>query len=146
VAHFLEREQVVPGDPAEVFGFYADPRNLESITPPWLNFRVMTLGEIQMGKGTLLRYKLRLHGVPVNWLTLIDEWEPGRRFVDIQLRGPYRLWHHTHEFEPAPGGTLIRDCVRYRLPLGRLGLPLVRRDLERIFDYRAEAVARYFSL
>ncbi len=99
-----------------------------------------------MRVGALIEYRLRLHGVPVSWLTRIEEWEPGERFVDAQLPGPYQLWHHTHEFEPdGAGGTLMRDTVRYALPLGPLGelarRLFVARDLEAIFDFRAERVA-----
>jgi ligand-binding SRPBCC domain-containing protein len=144
--HVLEREQVVPVPPAAAWELFADAGNVEAITPPFLRFRVLTPGPIAMGEGTLIEYRLRLHGVPVRWLTRIEVWEPPRRFVDRQVRGPYALWHHTHALTPHPAGTLIRDRVRYRLPLGVLGavahLLLVRRDLRRIFDYRRQAVAR----
>jgi len=143
--HTLEREQVLRLPPAEAFEFFADAFNLEAITPPWLKFAVDTPGPIDMRPGTLIGYRLRLHGVPVRWLTRIAAWEPGRRFEDVQVRGPYRLWHHSHTFEAHEAGTLMRDRVRYALPLGPLGelahRALVRRDLRRIFDYRAEAVA-----
>lgn len=143
--HELRREQRLPGSPEEVFDFFADARNLESITPPLLAFRMLTPDPIVMAAGTLLRYRLRVRGVPVSWLTEIKEWDPPHRFVDEQLEGPYSLWHHTHTFEPdGAGGTLMRDEVRYALPLGRLGelahRLLVRSDVERIFDYRAKRV------
>jgi ligand-binding SRPBCC domain-containing protein len=145
-AHRLEREQVLPVTPDEAFEFFADALNLEAITPPWLNFRVETPGPIEMGAGTLIRYRLRVRGVPLSWLTRIEAWEPGRRFEDVQLSGPYRVWHHSHTFAPHAGGTLMRDRVSYALPLGPVGALahalLVRRDLERIFDYRAAAVSR----
>jgi ligand-binding SRPBCC domain-containing protein len=146
----LERRQQLPGTPAEVFPFFADALNLERITPPWLGFRVITPGTIEMRPGTLIEYRLRLHRVPVRWLTRIEVWEPPERFVDVQVRGPYRSWHHEHRFAPAPGGgTLMRDRVDYELPLGPLGALahalFVRRDLERIFDHRTDAVARYFT-
>lgn len=143
--HELRREQRLPGSPEEVFAFFADARNLESITPPLLAFRMLTPDPIVMAAGTLLRYRLRVRGVPVSWLSEIKEWDPPHRFVDEQLEGPYALWHHTHTFEPdGSGGTVMRDEVRYALPLGGLGelahRLLVRGDLERIFDYRAERV------
>jgi ligand-binding SRPBCC domain-containing protein len=143
--HVIRREQRLPGPPEEVFAFFGDARNLESITPPLLAFRMLTPDPIVMARGTLLRYRLRVRGVPVSWLTEIKEWGPPHCFVDVQLEGPYALWHHTHTFEPdGSGGTLMRDEVRYALPLGPLGelahSLLVRRDLERIFDYRAERV------
>jgi ligand-binding SRPBCC domain-containing protein len=142
----LTREQILPGDPDDVFGFFADAFNLEAITPPWLRFRVVTPGPLEMRPGTLIEYRLRLHGVPIRWLTRIEAWEPGVRFTDVQVRGPYRVWHHTHSFEPHADGTLVRDTVRYELPLGPLGRlahsAFVRRDLERIFDFRHAEVAR----
>ncbi len=146
--HRLERRQVLPHPVEEVFAFFADARNLERLTPPLLRFEVLTPGAIEMRAGTLIEYRLRLHGVAVDWLTRIEEWEPGVRFVDMQLAGPYRLWHHTHIFEERDGGTLMRDVVRYALPawpLGEVALPLVRRDLARIFDFRRDEVARLLS-
>jgi ligand-binding SRPBCC domain-containing protein len=144
--HLLEREQLVPRPVDEVFDFFAQARNLERITPPWLGFEVLTPGPVEMGSGTLIEYRLRVHGVPVRWISRIEEWDSGRLFVDRQLRGPYRLWHHRHEFVARAEGTVVRDRVRYALPLGRLGeLPhaaFVRRDLERIFDFRRAAVAQ----
>lgn len=144
--HLLEREQLVPRPADEVFGFFAQAHNLERITPPWLRFEVLTPGPIEMGSGILIGYRLRVHTVPVRWITRIEEWDSGRLFVDRQLRGPYRLWHHRHEFVSCLEGTLVRDRVRYAMPLGRLGelahAAFVRRDLERIFDFRRAAVAR----
>lgn len=146
--HVLEREQVVPADPGAVWAFFADAHNLEAITPPLLGFQVLTPRPIDMHVGALIEYRLSLHGLPMRWLTRIEEWEPGERFVDQQVRGPYGLWHHTHTFAPHPAGTFMRDRVRYQLPFGPLGavaLPLVRRDLRTIFDFRAEEVARRFT-
>jgi ligand-binding SRPBCC domain-containing protein len=143
--HILERHQLLTRPPQASFPFFGDALNLEAITPPWLGFRVVTPEPIEMAVGTLIEYRLKLHGVPIRWRTTIAVWDPPRRFVDVQLSGPYRMWHHTHDFEPAPGGrTLMRDTVRYALPLGPLGelahRLLVQRDLERIFDYRQTAV------
>jgi len=144
--HLLEREQELAIAPHQTFELFADAGNLERITPPWLRFRIVSRGEIEMGPGTLIEYRLALHRVPVSWLTRIEVWEPPARFVDRQMRGPYALWEHTHSFEAAGDGTLMRDRVRYRLPLGVVGglahLAFVRRDLERIFDYRRDAVSR----
>ena len=142
--YLLEREQVLPGEPADVFPFFADARNLEAITPPLLRFEVVTPDPIEMAVGTLIQYRLRLRGVPVQWLTSIQAWEPPHRFVDVQVRGPYALWHHTHTFEPHVDGTLMRDVVRYAIgfgPLGRLAHRLfVGRDVASIFDFRREAL------
>jgi ligand-binding SRPBCC domain-containing protein len=146
--HTLRREQRLPGSPDEVFAFFGDARNLEAITPPLLRIRVMNPDAIVMAPGALIRYRLRVHRVPVGWLTAIRAWDPPHEFVDEQLRGPYALWHHTHTFEPLAaadgGGTLMRDEVRYVLPLGPLGelarRLFVARDLEAIFDYRAQRI------
>ena len=144
----LEREQFLPHPVEAVFGFFAEAANLERITPPLLGFRVLTCGPIEMRAGTLIEYRLRLHGIPVAWLTRIEEWVPGVRFVDMQLAGPYRLWHHTHAFEATEGGTLMTDTVRYVLPawpLGSLAGPLMRRHLAAIFDFRRDAVGRLLA-
>jgi ligand-binding SRPBCC domain-containing protein len=145
--HLLERHQRIELPIERTCDFYSDARNLERITPPWLGFEVTTPGPIEMRVGTLIEYRLRLHRVPVRWRTRIEVWEPPRRFVDVQVRGPYALWEHTHTFEEdGPGATIIRDRVRYSIPFGPLGelanRLLVRRDLARIFDYRRDAVAR----
>ncbi len=142
--HVIEREQLVPRELPEVFDFFAQARNLEALTPPWLSFSVLTPEPIDMRPGTLIDYRLRLHGLPLRWRTLIEEWQPGERFVDRQLSGPYRLWHHTHTFEALPGGTLVADRVRYAIPFGPLGdlaqVLFVARDLDRVFDFRRQAV------
>jgi ligand-binding SRPBCC domain-containing protein len=143
--HTLERRQRVELPIDRAFAFYGDAHNLERITPPWLGFEVMTPKPIEMGAGTLIEYRLRLHRVPVSWRTRIEVWEPPRRFVDAQVRGPYSLWEHTHEFEEdGPGSRIIRDRVRYSIPFGPFGEVanrlLVRRDLKQIFDYRRDAV------
>ena len=148
--HVLRREQRLPGTPAEVFPFFAEAGNLEAITPPWLHFAIVAPRPTDIGAGTLIEYRLRLHGIPISWLTRIEEWVPGERFVDQQLRGPYALWHHTHEFEPdGEDGTLMRDIVRYALPYGPLGQLahrlLVARDLAAIFDFRTERVRAAFT-
>ena len=135
----LEQEMSVPRPINGVFAFFADARNLERITPPELRFRILTPTPIEMKAGTLIDYRLRLFGIPVAWRTLISDWSPPDRFVDEQIRGPYREWIHTHTFEETTSGTLIRDEVRYRLPLGFLGLPaqpIVRFQVHRIFAYR----------
>ena len=132
------------------FAFYGDAQNLEPLTPPWLHFQVLTPKPIEMGAGTLLDYRLRLHRVPIRWQTRIETWEPPRRFVDVQVRGPYKLWEHTHTFEEdGPGATIIHDRIRYSIPLGPIGTlaerVLVRRDLRQIFDYRRDAIERELS-
>lgn len=142
----LEREQLVHAPLDEVFRFFSEPRNLGALTPDWLGFSMSTPESVPMRRGTLLDYTIRLHRIPIRWRTLIEIWEPGVRFVDLQLRGPYKLWSHLHEFESRPEGTLVRDEILYALPaypLGEVGHALlVKRDLQRIFDYRRLAVSR----
>jgi ligand-binding SRPBCC domain-containing protein len=144
IVHRLERRQRLGAALGDVFAFFAEARNLERITPPWLGFELLGDAPAEMGVGTLIDYRLRLHGIPVRWTSRIDEWAPGRGFVDRQVRGPYRLWRHRHSFAAEDGGTVVSDEVDYALPLGRLGdlaHPLfVRRDLERIFAHRQRAV------
>lgn len=145
----LHREQWIGRPLAEVFSFFSEARNLDRITPPWLHFRVLRQRGRELRPGTLIDYKLVWHGLPMDWTSRIDEWKPPFRFVDVQLKGPYRLWHHTHNFEALDGGTLISDTVRYSVPYGLLGEFLagwlVRRDVEGIFDYRATAITTFFS-
>jgi ligand-binding SRPBCC domain-containing protein len=145
--HVLERRQRIALPVEPTFAFYGDAHNLERITPPWLGFEVTTPAPIEMGVGTLIEYRLRLHRVPVRWRTRIALWEPPRRFVDVQVHGPYSLWEHTHTFEEdGPEATIIGDRVRYSIPFGPVGeladRLLVRRDLQQVFDYRRDAVAR----
>lgn len=142
----LRREQVLPAGPDDVFPFFADARNLEAITPPLLRFEVVTPGEVPMQVGTLIQYRLTLRGIGVNWLTSIQEWDPPWRFVDVQVRGPYALWHHSHDFAATPDGkaTIMRDTVRYAVGFGPLGAvaarAFVHRDVASIFDFRRDAV------
>lgn len=142
--------QDLPAPRAEVFAFFSDPANLERLTPPWLNFRIVTPAPLPRGEGALFEYRLKVRGVPLFWRTLIEQWDEGHGFVDRQLVGPYALWHHTHRFEDLPGGgTRITDRVRYRVGFGLLGRLatwlLVRRDIERIFQYRKQVIAELFS-
>jgi len=144
--HRLETEQVVAGGIEETFAFFSDAANLDAITPPSLGFTILTPLPIEMREGSLIEYRLGLVGIPIHWLTRIDEWSPGRSFTDTQLRGPYALWVHRHSFAPHRDGTLIRDRVDYALPLPHLTAPVhalfVRPMIERIFAYRREVIAR----
>lgn len=136
----------LPGSRPDVFTFFADPANLEAITPPWLNFVTLTPLPIQMCAGALIDYQLKIHGIPVRWRTEITAWEPPFRFVDEQTRGPYRRWIHEHRFEERDGGTLMIDHIRYRVPGGILIERLfVRRDIETIFAHRREKLLAAFA-
>jgi ligand-binding SRPBCC domain-containing protein len=129
----------------EVFDFFADAGNLEAITPPELQFQILTPRPIEMRRGQLVEYRMSLYGISFSWLTEISVWEPGTRFVDQQLKGPYRTWIHEHRFESiGPSKTRVSDDVRYSLPfepLGRIAHPLVRAKLDRIFSFREKRVS-----
>ncbi|MDX9910665.1 MAG: SRPBCC family protein [Phycisphaerales bacterium] len=135
----------LPASVDRVFEFFADAHNLQSITPEWLSFRVLTPGPIEMGEGTLIDYRISLRGLPMRWRTRISVWEPGVRFVDEQVRGPYRLWRHEHTFRAHEGGTMCGDRVEYAHLGGAIGERLiVRRDLARIFEHRQRRMLELF--
>lgn len=133
----------------EVFDFFSRAENLETITPPWLNFKITGTSTSEVKDQTLIDYTLKIHGLPVRWRSRIENWVPNEKFVDTQLKGPYSKWHHTHTFEAVPGGTLIHDLVFYRLPMGTLGETFagafVRKDVETIFSYRKTKIREIFS-
>lgn len=134
--------QFIPLPREQVFAFFATPRNLEAITPDWLKFRIDSESAGRPGVGVEYTYRLLIRGLPFRWKSRITEWVPGERFVDVQLSGPYAEWRHTHTFEDAPDGTLVRDHVSYRLPLGLIGRMfagrLVRADVRKIFAHRKQ--------
>jgi hypothetical protein len=148
-AEVFEAAQWIARPVEEVFSFFSAADNLERITPPWLNFRIVGMSTPEIARGTLIDYRLKLHGVPLRWRTLIDVWQPNSEFVDTQLRGPYSLWRHTHRFRPLRGGTIMEDQVLYRLPLGAAGRlvagPKVRSDVGGIFDFRRQAIASIYG-
>ena len=141
----FETELWLPRPRAEIFEFFSDAANLDAITPPWLDFRTLTPTRIDMRVGALIDYKLRMRGFPMRWRSKITAWEPPARFVDEQIRGPYRQWIHEHTFEDRQGGTLVRDRVRYAVPFDFLVHAwLLRPDIERIFAYRAHKLRERF--
>ena len=144
--HVFETELWLPVPREKVFPFFADARNLEVLTPPWLHFTVLTPGEIPMRVGALIDYKLRIHGLPVRWRTEITGWNPPFSFCDEQRRGPYRRWSHVHTFAERDGGTLCQDRVLYAVLGGALvNRFFVRHDVQKIFNYRAEALQNRFK-
>jgi len=144
----LHKELWVPHPLPVVFYLFSHAENLEQITPPWMRFRILTPLPIAMKPGATIAYSLRVRGIPLRWLTEIESWNPPHEFVDVQAKGPYKLWRHTHRFSERNGGTLIADTVEYALPFRLLGHLVhrlqVARDLGRIFDYRAQQVQTLF--
>lgn len=141
----LQVELLLPRARSKIFPFFAEARNLEVLTPPWLKFEVLTPKPIEMRAGTLIDYRIRVHGLPIRWRTEIVEWNPPHRFVDVQLSGPYKLWHHTHTFEDRGDSTLCRDEVRYWPRGGAIVDRLfVRHDVKRIFDFRRKKLLEIF--
>jgi ligand-binding SRPBCC domain-containing protein len=142
----LDSRVWLPRPPAAVFEFFADARNLDALTPPWLHFRILTPDPIEMLVGTQIAYRLRFRGIPLRWDSEITVWDPPHRFVDVQRRGPYRKWVHEHTFEEQDGGTLVADRVTYAVLGGRLVQRLlVAPDLQRIFAYRRHKLLDLFG-
>jgi len=137
----LHSATLVPVSIARAFQFFSDARNLEQLTPPWLDFQILTTLPIEMRAGTLIDYQIDLCGVPIPWRTRVDSWEPGVRFVDRQLAGPYLWWRHEHWFEAVDGGTRVTDYVEYVPRAAWLSTWLVKRDVQRIFAFRQHALA-----
>jgi ligand-binding SRPBCC domain-containing protein len=147
--HTFRASQWVPCKVGEVFEFFSDAKNLQVLTPPWLSFKVLSRGPIVIEAGARIEYQLRLHGLPIRWLTEIRQWKPNEYFSDTQLSGPYRFWHHTHLFNEENGGTRMRDVVRYSLGFGVFGemanILMVRGDVEKIFAYRYKMIEERFG-
>lgn len=141
----LKTEQLIPAPLHETFEFFADAGNLERITPPFLNFQILTDLPIDMQEGALIDYQIRLRLVPIKWKTEISLWQPPHAFVDQQLRGPYKKWIHTHTFEPRGSETMVYDHVEYDVPGGSLVHHLmVKKDLLKIFQYRHDSLEKIF--
>ena len=143
---WLRTELWLPRERDEIFKFFADPRNLDRLTPSWLQFRILSPADITMSKGTLLDYRLRIRGVPIRWQSEISSWDPPDRFVDRQTKGPYSLWLHEHTFAAHDGGTLVGDNVEYAVPGGTIVQKLlVAPDIARIFRYRHKVLQELFN-
>jgi ligand-binding SRPBCC domain-containing protein len=142
----LQTQFWLPRPREEIFSFFSDPSNLDRLTPPWLHFEILTPKPIEMHAGTLLDYRLSLHGIPLRWQSEISVWEPPNRFIDRQTRGPYRQWVHEHTFSTHKGGTLVGDRVTYSVPGGRIIQKLlVAPDLDRVFGYRHKILKQLFN-
>jgi ligand-binding SRPBCC domain-containing protein len=150
VRYVLERQQSVNRPRPEVFAFFVDAANLERLTPSSMHFHILTPVPIDMRAGAIIDYRIALFGLPMKWRTLIEAFEPDTRFIDVQTRGPYTYWRHTHTFaDTASGGTSITDHVEYELPLGVLGRAVhalfVREQLQQIFDFRQRTISDLFG-
>jgi ligand-binding SRPBCC domain-containing protein len=146
---YVHRHLWLPHPRPAVFNFFSRAENLKQITPPWIRFRILTPATVEMKQGATISYSLRVRRIPLRWLTEIESWNPPFEFVDVQAKGPYKFWRHTHRFSETDGGTSMEDMVAYALPFGALGRLVhrlqVARDLSRIFDYRARRVQALFS-
>jgi hypothetical protein len=152
--HEFVAHQWVPRPVEEIFQFFSDAANLESITPSWFNFHVVGKSTPKIEEGTQIDYQLRLHGLPLRWKSRIEEWTPNKRFVDLQTHGPYSVWRHMHLFTPitvkSQRGTLLTDRVFYKVPFGKLGSlaadRFVKNDVSKIFEFRRKKIEELFSL
>jgi ligand-binding SRPBCC domain-containing protein len=141
----METSQFVPERREIIFKFFSNVFGLQELTPSWVNFQVLSAHPIDIRKGTIIDCRLCLHRVAIRWQSRIEVWEPPCRFVDLQVRGPYRYWHHEHVFEPANGGTICRDIVDYVVRGGWIIDRLfVRSDLKRIFEFRQRKLGQLF--
>jgi ligand-binding SRPBCC domain-containing protein len=150
LGHYQYRTSIwLPKPIEEIFNFFCDAKNLESITPDLLQFKVLGMSTESIEKGTILDYQLKIHGLPKKWKTLIEQWDPPNSFVDTQLEGPYSLWHHTHQFISMHNGTMMNDTVIYQPPLGPFGrlanMAFIRKDIEAIFNYRRKIIFEKFG-
>ena len=145
----LKRRQWLPYRLEDVFQFFSDAHNLEQITPPWLHFKILDQSTDQIGRGTVFDYKIRIRGLPIKWRSLITQWNKGSDFVDVQIKGPYRVWHHTHRFFEYRNGTWIEDEIYYKPPvipfISILIDAFVNRDVRVIFDYRQKTIEKIFK-
>ena len=134
---------------SEVFEFFSHAENLELITPPWLNFKILTALPIKMQTGTIIDYQIKLYGIPFRWKTEINFWEPPEVFIDTQIKGPYSIWIHEHRFAEQDGQTIMTDTVNYDIAAGFLSLPIhklfLKKQIEKIFAYRRETINRYLA-
>jgi ligand-binding SRPBCC domain-containing protein len=142
----LQTQLWLPQPRDKIFAFFADPRNLDRLTPAWLKFHTETLDTSKISRGAMLNYRLRIHGIPIRWQSEISAWDPPDGFIDRQVKGPYALWIHQHTFAESSGGTMVGDDVEYAVPGGALVQKfLVAHDLARIFAYRHCVLEEIFN-
>ena len=142
----LESDLWLPRPLDEVFAFFSDAANLEALTPPSLQFKILTPQPVAMRQGTLIDYRIRIHGIPIGWQSEISVWEHPHRFVDVQRSGPYRRWEHTHGFAAVNGGTRVTDLVDFEVPFAFVAGWFVRRDVEKIFAFRRKTLLTRFGV
>ena len=146
----LKKEQIIPRNILDVFGFFSKPENLSVITPSKMGFKILTPSPIEMKEGALIDYTVKIIGLPIRWTTLITKYDPPNLFIDQQLKGPYSMWHHTHNFKKLNDNeTLIEDIVIYSVPYSFIGGLIhslyIKRDLEKIFSYRSKKIKEIFN-
>ena len=147
--YILKKESFINKSPDEVFAFFSRPENLEKVTPKHLQFKILTSLPVEIHAGSIIDYQIKIYGIPFSWRTEIAVWEPTHRFVDIQVKGPYRVWIHEHRFEKYGTGTRMLDTLEYVVPGGWFA-PLIHRlfvkkDLESIFNYRERKFDKIFT-
>ena len=148
--HYLHRKQDIPGSIEKVWGYFSDPKNLNELTPPEMNFEIMTGGDIKMYEGHIIEYRVEfLRGVKSLWLTEIAHVRENQCFVDEQRVGPYRFWYHEHNFKENISGVKMTDHVTYAPPYGVLGdlvnAMWIHHKLDRIFDFRSQKINELFG-
>ncbi len=148
--YHMETQTLLNKSLEEAFPFFANAENLNKVTPKWLKFGILTPLPIEMKVGTIVEYRLRLHGAVIRWRSEITEWDPPHKFTDVQIKGPYRFWKHEHFFTAESNRTKMIDRVEYAIS-GWLFAPLVhflfvKRDLKKIFKYRERRFLEIFSL
>ena len=144
--HIIDQSFSIGMSKEDIFDFFASAENLERLTPPWLNFKIISSLPIAMNAGTVIEYKIKLHRIPIRWESEITLWDPPHRFCDVQRKGPYKKWVHEHIFETSDVGTLVRDKVNYEVIGGNLINELfVKKDLAKIFNYRQATLLSIFD-
>jgi ligand-binding SRPBCC domain-containing protein len=147
--HTFQSEIVINAPRREVFSFFSKAENLEKLTPNWLQFKILTNLPIEIKKGSLIDYRLKFYGIPIKWKTEITLWDPPSRFIDTQLKGPYRTWIHEHRFIDMNDCTKMIDSVTYQAPGGLFSSIIVKlfvkNSVNKIFDFRSRIIKQTFN-